>query len=199
MGLLQSFYREARVLMLGLDNAGKTTILYHLKLNENIQAIPTIGFNVESVKVEGMSLQIWDVGGQTTIRHLWDRYFQGSDAVVFVVDSTDTERLPLVKKELDALLNSPQLLSASFLVFCNKIDLPGSVDKYDLCEKLGLNRFQFRRSIKIFESNAKTGEGLTEGFMWLSEEVKHKIAKEPRAPPTFWEVVETLTGFGGSG
>ncbi|XP_070571399.1 ADP-ribosylation factor 1-like [Ptychodera flava] len=85
---------QARMLMLGLDAAGKTTILYKIKLNETVTTIPTIGFNVETVKPKkGLEFIVWDVGGQEKIRALWRHYYTGIDGLIFVVDSSDKLRL----------------------------------------------------------------------------------------------------------
>ena len=85
--------RHAKILMLGLDAAGKTTVLYKLKLNEVVSTIPTIGFNVETVKPgKNVSFTVWDVGGQDKIRPLWRHYFTGTEGLVFVVDSADKTR-----------------------------------------------------------------------------------------------------------
>lgn len=81
--------KDMRVLMLGLDQAGKTTILYKLKLGEVVSCIPTIGFNVETVEVGKCNFTVWDVGGQDKIRPLWRHYYPNTQAVVFVIDSTD--------------------------------------------------------------------------------------------------------------
>merc|ERR1719361_2256790 len=85
--------KEMRVLMVGLDNAGKTTVLYKLKLEEVVTTIPTIGFNVETVKYKKINFTVWDVGGQDKIRPLWRHYYQNTDAIIFVVDSADKERV----------------------------------------------------------------------------------------------------------
>ena len=82
-----------RVLMLGLDFSGKTTILYKLKLGEVVSTIPTIGFNVEFIDHKGRELTIWDVGGQDKIRIIWRHYFQNTKAIIYVVDSTDKQRI----------------------------------------------------------------------------------------------------------
>merc|ERR1739842_98870 len=84
---------EMRILMVGLDAAGKTTILYKLKLGEVITTIPTIGFNVETVEYKNIEFTVWDIGGQHLIRPLWRHYYQGTEAVIFVVDSNDRERI----------------------------------------------------------------------------------------------------------
>merc|ERR1712159_177642 len=85
--------KEMRILMVGLDAAGKTTILYKLKLGEIVTTIPTIGFNVETVEYKNISFTVWDVGGQDKIRPLWRHYYQQTQALIFVVDSNDRERL----------------------------------------------------------------------------------------------------------
>merc|ERR1711892_782152 len=84
--------KDMRILMVGLDSAGKTTILYKLKLGEIVTTIPTIGFNVETVEYKNIGFTVWDVGGQDKIRPLWRHYFQNTQAVIFVVDSNDRER-----------------------------------------------------------------------------------------------------------
>ena len=128
----------ARIIMLGLDNAGKTTVLYKLKLGEVVTTIPTIGFNVESVQYKHINFTVWDVGGQTKIRPLWQHYFENSDAVIFVVDSQDRGRLAEAKEELDGVLNDDRLRNATLLVFNNKQDMPNAATTTEVTEKLGL-------------------------------------------------------------
>merc|ERR1719329_2012263 len=84
--------QEMRILMVGLDAAGKTTILYKFKLGEVVTTIPTIGFNVETVEYKNISFTMWDVGGQDRIRPLWRRYYQGTNGLIYVVDSNDRDR-----------------------------------------------------------------------------------------------------------
>merc|ERR1712000_756556 len=119
--------QEMRILMVGLDAAGKTTILYKLKLGESVTTIPTIGFNVETVEFKNISFTVWDVGGQDKIRQLWKHYFTSTQGIIFVVDSNDTERLPEVKEELHELLNEHQLDNVCILVLANKQDMPNSM------------------------------------------------------------------------
>ena len=116
----------ARIVMLGLDNAGKTTILYKLKLGEVVTSIPTIGFNVETVVYKHIEFTVWDVGGQTAIRPLWQHYYQDTDAVIFVVDSSDPDRFEQAKDEMENVLRDDRLRNASLLVLANKNDMPGS-------------------------------------------------------------------------
>jgi len=85
--------KDCRILMVGLDAAGKTTILYKLKLGEVVTTIPTIGFNVETVEYKNISFTVWDVGGQDKIRPLWRHYYQNTQGIIFVVDCNDRERV----------------------------------------------------------------------------------------------------------
>ncbi|XP_048782235.1 ADP-ribosylation factor 5 isoform X2 [Tympanuchus pallidicinctus] len=95
--------KQMRILMVGLDAAGKTTILYKLKLGEIVTTIPTIGFNVETVEYKNICFTVWDVGGQDKIRPLWRHYFQNTQGLIFVVDSNDRERVQESAEELQKM------------------------------------------------------------------------------------------------
>lgn len=138
--LLDSFMgkENVRMLMLGLDGAGKTTILFKLKLGEVICTIPTIGFNVESVTYKNLNFTVWDIGGQKTIRSLWYHYFQNTSAVIFVVDSSDLERIPTVKEELHDIMKHHDLENAVLLVLANKQDLPNALSATEMAKQLDL-------------------------------------------------------------
>lgn len=112
--------KEMRILMVGLDAAGKTTILYKLKLGEIVTTIPTIGFNVETVEYKNISFTVWDVGGQDKIRPLWRHYFQNTQGLIFVVDSNDRERVGEARDELHRMLQEDELRDAVLLIFANK-------------------------------------------------------------------------------
>ena len=126
MGGFQSVFKrlfskkEMRILMVGLDAAGKTTILYKLKLGEIVTTIPTIGFNVETVEYKNINFTVWDVGGQDKIRPLWRHYFQNTQGLIFVVDSNDRDRAAEARDELHRMLNEDELRDAVLLVFANK-------------------------------------------------------------------------------
>jgi ADP-ribosylation factor protein 1 len=130
--------QEARILMVGLDAAGKTTTLYKLKLGEVVTTIPTIGFNVETVEYKDISFTAWDVGGKDKIRPLWRHYYQNTSAMVFVVDSNDRDRLGEVHDELHRMLAEDELRGVPLLVLANKQDLPGALPTAALTERLGL-------------------------------------------------------------
>nr|ABF99502.1 ADP-ribosylation factor, putative, expressed [Oryza sativa Japonica Group] len=136
--------KEMRILMVGLDAAGKTTILYKLKLGEIVTTIPTIGFNVETVEYKNISFTVWDVGGQDKIRPLWRHYFQNTQGLIFVVDSNDRDRVVEARDELHRMLNEDELRDAVLLVFANKQDLPNAMNAAEITDKLGLHSLRQR-------------------------------------------------------
>jgi len=159
-----------RILMVGLDAAGKTTILYKLKLGEIVTTIPTIGFNVETVDYKNISFTVWDVGGQDKIRPLWRHYFTNTQGLIFVVDSNDKERVSEAAAELNKMANEDELKDAIILVFANKQDLPNAMSVSELTEKLGLHQMKGRKWY-VQAACATQGTGLYEGLDWLSNEL----------------------------
>lgn len=165
--------REFRLLMLGLDAAGKTCTLYKLKLGENVTTIPTIGFNVETVQYRNISFTVWDVGGQHKIRPLWRHYFQGTDGLIFVVDSCDSARFDEAAQELHNLLSFDEMRDAKVLIFANKQDLPDSVSASEIADKLSLRNLR-RHEWFIQPCSATVGTGIYEGLDWLTANVTKK-------------------------
>ncbi|KAI9763484.1 MAG: Arf GTPase arl1 [Geoglossum simile] len=175
--------KEIRILILGLDNAGKTTLLYRLKkiqlwltyvgikIGEVVTTIPTIGFNVESVTYKNLNFNVWDLGGQTSIRPYWRCYYANTAAVIFVVDSTDIERLGTASEELSAMLNEEELRDAALLVFANKQDQPGAKGAGDISEALKLGELK-DRNWSIVACSAVDGQGINEGMDWLVNTVQ---------------------------
>jgi ADP-ribosylation factor 1/2 len=171
---LSSFFlgkKEMRILMVGLDGAGKTTILYKMKLSEVVTTIPTIGFNVETVEYKKISFTVWDVGGQDKIRPLWRHYFQNTQALIFVVDSNDRGRIAEAREELLRMLGEDELRDVILLVYANKQDLPNAMSVAEITDKLGLKNLT-HRNWYIQSTCATTGDGLYEGLDWLSKQVK---------------------------
>jgi len=162
--------KQMRILMVGLDAAGKTTILYKLKLGEIVTTIPTIGFNVETVEYKNICFTVWDVGGQDKIRPLWRHYFQNTQGLIFVVDSNDRERITEAQDELQKMLQEDELREAVLLVFANKQDLPNAMNASELTQKLGLQALRNRKWY-IQATCATQGQGLYEGLDWLSNEL----------------------------
>mmetsp|Transcript_30069 Transcript_30069/g.54971 ORF Transcript_30069/g.54971 Transcript_30069/m.54971 type:complete len:182 (-) Transcript_30069:374-919(-) len=172
---LFSFFgdQEARILVLGLDNAGKTTILYRLQIGEVVSTVPTIGFNVETVSYKNIKFQVWDLGGQSSIRPYWRCYYPYTQAIIYVVDSTDVERLDISKDEFLSILDEEELKDTLILVYANKQDLPGALTDAQIAEGLGLPDVK-NRDWAIFKTSAVKGEGLFEGLDWLSNMLKNR-------------------------
>lgn len=162
---------EMGFLMVGLDAAGKTTILYKMCRSEVETTIPTIGFIVESVEFAAskslVSFTAWDVGGRSSMRPLWRHWYSKTSALVFVIDSSDKDRLEAARDQLDRMLDEDELSGKPLLVFANKQDLAGALSTAQIVEALGLHRLR-RRMWYIQASTATTGEGLREGIEWLS-------------------------------
>jgi len=160
--------REFKVIIVGLAGAGKTTMLYQLHLGKSIQTQPTIGSNVEEVKNKNVKLQVWDLGGQESLRAAWATYYAGTHGVVFVVDSTDKESELISKMELFNLLINEDLKGAVFLIMANKQDSPEAMNSAEIAEKLSLTEIK-NHEWHIQACSALKGEGLNEGLDWLTE------------------------------
>jgi ADP-ribosylation factor protein 1 len=156
-----------RILMVGLDAAGKTTILYKLKLGDVVTTIPTIGFNVETVEYKNLTMTVWDIGGQDKIRSLWRYYYTNTNAVIFVVDSNDRSRMEEARLELDRMLNAEELTNAKILVYANKQDLPGAMSVREITNELGLQKLRNRQWF-VQGCSAPVGDGLYEGLEWMA-------------------------------
>eukprot|EP00929_Paragymnodinium_shiwhaense_P115251 TRINITY_DN839_c0_g4_i1.p1 TRINITY_DN839_c0_g4~~TRINITY_DN839_c0_g4_i1.p1 ORF type:complete len:180 (-),score=72.33 TRINITY_DN839_c0_g4_i1:83-622(-) len=158
--------KEARILMLGLDNAGKTTVLKKLSDEDITHIMPTQGFNIKSLVHDGFKLNVWDIGGQKTIRPYWSNYFESSDALVYVIDSSDRRRLEESGAELAELLAEDKLGGVPLLVFANKQDLLQACPADEISETLKLGAIS-DRTWNIQACSAKTGDGLQEGMEWI--------------------------------
>ena len=143
------------------------------QLGENVTTIPTIGFNVETVQYRNVSFTVWDVGGQDRIRALWRHYYQGTDGLIFVVDSSDTSRFEEAAHELHSLLANEEMRNAKVLVFANKQDLPNSVSAAELAEKMNLRSLRHHEWY-IQACSATIGTGVYEGLDWLANAVNNK-------------------------
>jgi len=158
--------KEARILVLGLDNAGKTTILKKLSEEDITHIMPTQGFNIKSLVHEGFKLNVWDIGGQKTIRPYWSNYFESTDALVFVIDSSDRRRLEESGSELNELLQDDRLAGIPLLVFANKQDLLQAQPAVEISDLLLLHNIR-DRAWTIQACSGKTQEGLQDGMEWM--------------------------------
>lgn len=186
--------RETRVLLLGLDHAGKTTVLSQLgiqnmysknqKLKDSQEGIddidvnnvvPTVGFNVKEVVFDKLQFLLWDLGGQTNIRQMWKYYYKGTDGLIYVIDSSDHERLKENKIELENLLSQEELKGCCLLIIANKMDKPNAMSTRELIAKLGLEETVGNsRPWFVHSTCALSGEGLINALEWLVEKLQHQ-------------------------
>ncbi|EAN86734.1 putative ADP-ribosylation factor-like protein 3 [Trypanosoma cruzi] len=162
---------EPRILILGLDNAGKTSILRKLSDEDPTTTQATQGFNIKSINCEGFKLNMWDIGGQKAIRVYWPNYFDEVDCLIYVVDSADRRRLDETASELENLLQEEKLREVPFLVFANKCDLATALSPEDVSTALNLQSLR-DRTWSIQKCSAKTGEGLHAGLEWAVKNLK---------------------------
>ncbi|KAL1303867.1 hypothetical protein AAFC00_000322 [Neodothiora populina] len=166
--------KEMRILMLGLDNSGKTSIVKSI-MGEDIHSVsPTLGFIIKTIEYDGYKLNIWDVGGQKTLRTYWKNYFEKTDTLIWVVDSTDRERMDDCRQELASLLLQERLTGASLLVFKNKSDVPGCMNEAEIREALRLDDIH-THTWTIMTCSAMTGHNLQEGLQWVVQDAKDRL------------------------
>lgn len=170
---------EFHVLILGIDKAGKTNVLEKLKAlitdlpgMDTSHIMPTVGLNVGKMEAFGTQLVFWDLGGQVGLRSIWDKYFDETHAVVFVIDSSDIERFDEAKAALDKVLGSRELVGAPFLVIANKQDVQGAAGLQEVADAFGLGKTQDSRPVVVQPASAYSGSGLHDGLKWLVDAIK---------------------------
>jgi small GTP-binding protein len=169
--LWKSFHRDTSIIVLGLDNAGKTAILYSLHLGEAMPfTVPTIGFNLEEVTIGKLNIKMWDIGGQDRLRSLWPHYFVQTDAVAFVIDSNDIDRFDIAKKELHTLISHKDLTGKPFLILANKQDLPHAANKQEIKRAMQIDIITSSPTY-IVECSATKNDKARLGFEWLAEHI----------------------------
>eukprot|EP01038_Epipyxis_sp_PR26KG_P004769 gene4769-6690_t len=172
--------REARILVIGLDNSGKTTLIYHLKPKKatTFEVTPTVGFQVEEFSKNNINFTVYDMSGQGRYRSLWEHYYADVQAIIYVIDSTDRLRMCVAKEELDVLLNHEEIRNVRIpiLFFANKMDLAGSMTPEECLDELALDQLH-DKEWHITPSNAITGAGINEGIEWLCDKLAGRNRK----------------------
>ena len=161
-----------KIIILGIQNAGKTTILYRLSLGQLVQTTPTIGSNVEEISYNNVKLQAWDLGGQESTRSVWDVYFVNTDAIIYVIDTHDTN-YEESKNQFYKLLENEALKNAVILIYANKQDLAGAKRVNEIIQIYELESIT-NHIWHIQPCSAQTGEGLVTGMKWLSDQLVFK-------------------------
>lgn len=165
--------KQAQILLLGLDSAGKSTVLYKLKLAKDTVTMPTVGFNVEMLELgKSLSFTVWDVGGQEKMRAVWGCYCERADGLVYVVDSTDPQRLEDSRREFERILKNEHMRNVPVVLLANKQDKPGALTAEDVTRLFKVKKLCCDRNWYVQPCCALTGDGLSEGFRKLTEFVK---------------------------
>lgn len=163
---IKIFNKKAKLVILGLDNSGKTTLMGMLA-NDRIQTHhPTSHPNKEEIKIGNVIFNTYDLGGHVAARRLWKQYLHNIDAIVFVVDSSDHTRIYETKEELDKIISE---IDVPILILGNKIDKHNAYCDFDLKNILGINDTNSR--VKLFMCSVIKRFRITEGFNWLSEQI----------------------------
>eukprot|EP01068_Selenidium_serpulae_P013595 Selendium_serpulae@DN5983_c0_g2_i1.p1 len=168
--ILSRSNRRFKIVIVGLNNAGKTTILYKLNMGSVIQTVPTIGCNVEEVHYKNITFQVWDVGGQESMRNTWPFYFEQTAALIFVMDSNAYDNVVVAKLELFNALLSERLQDAPLLVLANKQDVASARAAAEIAMDLNLTSIK-DRDWHIQACSGLTGEGLYEGLDWVAKKL----------------------------
>ena len=161
-----------KIIILGIQNAGKTTILYRLSIGQLVRTTPTIGSNVEEISYNNVKLQAWDLGGQESSRSIWSVYYVNTDAIIYVIDTHD-DNYDDSKIQFYKLLENETLKNAIILIYANKQDLPGAKNVSEIIQIYELDTIK-DHIWHIQPCSAQTGEGLITGMKWLSDQLVFK-------------------------
>ena len=165
--------KEIRILMVGLDAAGKTTILHQLGKKGEVKTLPTIGFNVESLDYKNLNFIVFDLGGADKMRLLFRHYYQNTKGLIFVVDSNDRDRIEDAAEELKKMLAEEELKDCCVLFMANKQDLNDALSTDEVTKALGMESLK-ERTWFVQGTSGITGQGLEEGLNWMASVLLNK-------------------------
>lgn len=165
---------QLRMVILGLDGAGKTTIFYRLLMNTTIIPVPTTGFNVEDLRAKGVKFNVWDLGGHERVRKIWHHYLPNTDALVYVVDSCDRERLTTSGDLLYQVMKNEAMYGVPILVLANRIDHPDAMSIGQVVDGLRLRKLRGSKRIVQGVASGDNNEALIEGLERLAQFLRQK-------------------------
>jgi GTP-binding protein SAR1 len=174
LGYLGLYNKKANLLFLGLDNAGKTTLLHMLKNDRMTQTAPTIHPHSEELKMGNIRFNTFDLGGHETARKIWKDYFPAVDGILFLVDSADVKRFTEAKEELENVLNTPELEKIPIAILGNKIDKNGAASEEEIRDSLDINGLFSKdsRPMELFMCSVTKKIGYSKALEWLSGYLK---------------------------
>ncbi|KAF9182397.1 ADP-ribosylation factor-like protein 8B [Haplosporangium sp. Z 767] len=168
------FKTEMELTLVGLQNSGKTTLVNVIASGQfSEDMIPTVGFNMRKVTKGNVTMKLWDIGGQPRFRSMWERYCRGVNAIVFVLDAADHDKLDAARTELRNLLDKPQLANIPVLVLGNKNDLPGALSVEQIIEVMNLKQIA-NREVSCYSISAKNQVNIDITLQWLTKKGKGK-------------------------
>lgn len=156
--------------MFGLDDSGKTTVLYQWVLNATITARPTSGMNMETIDADTMQLRVFDFAGNDRSRNFWEAYLPTAHAMVWVIDSSDHARLQKTKEAFRRIIGSEHFQKKPVALLANKQDVAHCIDVEDIKRELELEHIH-DRPCEIFTCIATEGRGLDKPLRWLVSEI----------------------------
>mmetsp|Transcript_39610 Transcript_39610/g.62911 ORF Transcript_39610/g.62911 Transcript_39610/m.62911 type:complete len:187 (-) Transcript_39610:129-689(-) len=171
--------KKVRIVVVGLDNSGKTTVLNALKPKKaSLDTVPTVGFATEEFQKHGVNFCAFDMSGQSRYRNLWEHYYGDVEGIIVVVDATDKLRFAVVKDELETMLQDPRVAEKKIpiLFLSNKTDLPAHAPPIEIMQALDLQRIT-DRPWQIAPCDALSGQGIEEATKWLVDAMKVAEAK----------------------
>ena len=173
LGYLGLYNKKANIVFLGLDNAGKSALLHVLKTDRVTQTRPTIHPHSEELKMGNLVLNTYDLGGHETARKIWKDYFPAVNAILFLVDSVDVKRFPEAYKELNDILETPELVNIPIAILGNKIDMAGAVSIEELKAALHYDELMAKenRPMEVFMTSVTKKIGFSAALEWISSKL----------------------------
>ncbi|KAG8197951.1 hypothetical protein JTE90_020326 [Oedothorax gibbosus] len=166
------WHKEMEITIVGLQDAGKTSLVNIITKNPCIDTIPTIGFNARTVSYGRTSIKLWDLGGERRFRSMWERYCRGVDAILYMVDAANLQTLAESARELQFLMKKQQLAEIPILVLGNKIDLPNAISENDFIDRMGLSAIE-NHKVCCYMTSCKNKENIEKVVEWLLRYAKN--------------------------